>query len=81
MDVRRTVEYSCTAMSCSPASALFARPERYLYSCVKAWSSCLLGLDEESKAVEIRLDRMEEVRSGIGSSGFDDCLRSGRNGE
>lgn len=78
--VFNTVEYSCTAISCKPASVLLARPDRHLYSCGSASSSCLFGLDEATKAFEMRLERTDDVKSGIASSGFDDCLSSGRKG-
>ena len=45
------------------------------------WEDCLFALLlGDTSAWEIRLERTEDVRSGMGSSGFEDCWRNGSKG-
>lgn len=70
----KTEEYSCMAMSCSPASLLCASVATYVKSCSTASSMAELCFGVSIMACERRLDKTDEVSSGIGSA----CLRSGR---
>lgn len=67
-------------MSCSPLSWLLASLLRYEYSLGRASSSLGNDLEEEVNDLEARLLSNDEARSGIGSSGFEDCDNSGKNG-
>ena len=78
--VPSVLEYCLTAISCKPESELLASVERYVLSLGSASSSGGEALVEALKALSIILDRTSEVRRGIGSSGFEDCERKGRNG-
>lgn len=67
-------------MSCRPASVLLERFARYLKSSGSAVLVVSLGFEEVERASDKRCERTEDVSSGIGSSGLEDCLSKGRNG-
>ncbi len=67
-------------MSCSPLSWLLASLLRYEYSLGRASSSLGNDFEEVVNDFETRLLSNDEASNGIGSSGFEDCDSSGKNG-
>jgi len=74
--LRKSAEYSNTAMSCRPPSETLVKVAKY----EKSLGSAEVCFVDSSGDAAIREVRTFEVSSGIGSSGLLEWVRSGRKG-